>query len=652
MRLITRHILRALAAPFFWGIVALTGLLLLNQISELINQFGGKGLSADVMVEAVVLALPALLTLTLPMAVLVSTLYAYSQLAADQEMVAMYANGISVWRMVRPALLAACVVAVVNFMLFDQVVPRSNIRFRSLKSDVMQKTPTLALRPVLLNPLPPTSYILRAAAIDDSSGEMRDVTIYDLSSYEGRKVLHAETGRMAESPSGTDLLLTLRKGDQLDIKSTQPGRIERTQFEVNRIRIRGVANQLERRDDELERGDREMSGCELLDGVTEQRWQLDDINRQREFATRRDLRHLAGLSPVPAPSAQLQPEFQPHCGRYRDFEDWVGRVMVPPSRRPRDSLTAAPASEIPVETLATKPESTAQVARLPQGISSINPPVPQPLPLPVPAPAVTAPPPAPSPAQDSASGVAAAVRTPADSSPPRAVKKLRDIAPSATAESGAAILKQVVPPEQHTPSADSAYALALRQRAMNTPAPAAAGQLAPEATPPQGEIAQPQAQGPPTGFLVPPQVQSQPNNLIGTIAEVRGNVVGADRALSMIRQYQVEYHKKFSIPLASFCFVLLGVALALKYPRSGIGLVIAASLIIFMAFYVLLIGGENVANKGYISAALAMHGPVVLFTIFGLLGVILANREMGTARTGGILDALVGLFGRPFRRKR
>ncbi|MEP6591633.1 MAG: LptF/LptG family permease [Gemmatimonadota bacterium] len=647
MRLITRHILRALAAPFFWGIVALTGLLLLNQISELINQFGGKGLSADVMVEAVVLALPALLTLTLPMAVLVSTLYAYSQLAADQEMVAMYANGISVWRMVRPALVAACGVAVVNFMLFDQVVPRSNIRFRALKSDVMQKSPTLALRPVLLNPLTPTSYILRAAAIDDSSGEMRDVTIYDLSSYEGRKVLHAATGRMAESPSGTDLLLTLRNGDQLDIKSVQPGRIERTHFTVNRIRIRGVANQLERRNDQLERGDREMSGCELLDGVTEQQWQLDDINRQREFATRRDLRHLAGLSPIQAPSAQLQPEFQPHCGRYRDFEQWMGRVLVPASRRPHDSLGTPAASEIPIASTATKADSTPAVARLPQGMTAVNPPQPQPLPIAVPAPSVTSPgaPPAAEPSSASA-GATQPAPVAADIVNPKQAR--RDS--TALADSATAILTQVVKPEQHTPSADSALALALRQRAMNTPTPAQ--QITPQALPPANGEVTPIAPEVNPGFLVPPPVDSQANGLIGTIAEVRGNAVTADRSLSMIRQYLVEYHKKFSIPLGSFCFVLLGVALALKFPRSGIGLVIAASLIIFMTFYVLLIGGENVANKGYISAFTAMLGPVILFTVFGLLGVIVANREMGTARTGGILDGLLEVLRRPFRRRR
>ena len=630
MRLITRHIVRALAAPFLWGIVALTGLLLLNQISGLIDQFGGKGLSADVMLEAVILALPALFTLTLPMAVLVSTLYAYSQLAADQEMVAMYANGISVWRMVRPALIAAAGVAIINFILFDQVVPRSNIRFRALRSDVMQKTPTLALRPVLLNPLGNTSYILRAATIDGGTGEMTKVTIYDLGSYEGRRVLHADSARMAESPNGSDLLLTLRHGDQLDIKSTEPGRLERTRFEKNRITIRGVANQLERSNDQLnERGDREMSGCQLLDGVTEQEWTLDEMTRQREYLTRRDLRRLAGLSPVPAPSAQLPPKFPPHCGKYRDFEQWFGRLMVPDLKPKRDSVL--PASDVLKRGAVGPVDSIPERARLPKGSLAVTPPMPQPLPLPIPAPA-----PRPASVLATTAGTPAVAATPPDS----AVRHDSIVKPLSR-DSAKAILAAVIPPEQHTASADSALALALRQRAMNTPAP------------PGAAVALP-----PTlidslkgGFLVPPQSVVPDNTPSTTMQEIRGTAIAADRAVSLIRQYQVEYHKKFSIPLASFCFVLLGVALALKYPRSGIGLVIAASLVIFMAFYVLLIGGENVANKGYISPITAMHGPVILFTILGLLGIFLANREMGTARTGGILDGLLSLFRRPFRGK-
>ena len=63
----------------------------------------------------------------------------------------------------------------------------------------------------------------------------------------------------------------------------------------------------------------------------------------------------------------------------------------------------------------------------------------------------------------------------------------------------------------------------------------------------------------------------------------------------------------------------------------------------------LLIGGENIANKGYISPAAAMHGPVILFTLLGLAGISAANREMGTARTSGILDGVLALVRRTFR---
>ena len=155
MRLISRHILRSMAAPFIWGVAALTGLMLLNSLPPIIEAFGGKGIPARTMIEGVLLFVPALLALTLPMAVLVSVLYGYSQLAANLEMVAMYANGLSVWRMARPALIGGAVVALLNFMVFDQLMPQSNSRFAALRAAVQQKSPTLALRQQVLNVLPP-----------------------------------------------------------------------------------------------------------------------------------------------------------------------------------------------------------------------------------------------------------------------------------------------------------------------------------------------------------------------------------------------------------------------------------------------------------------------------------------------------------------
>jgi lipopolysaccharide export system permease protein len=131
------------------------------------------------------------------------------------------------------------------------------------------------------------------------------------------------------------------------------------------------------------------------------------------------------------------------------------------------------------------------------------------------------------------------------------------------------------------------------------------------------------------------------NGLIATMGEVVGARNQVDLAQRTAWEYEVEYHKKFAFPLASLCFVMVGIALALKFPRSGIGLVIGGSLVIFLIFYVMLIGGENIADKGVVSPEVAMYGPVVVFGLLGVAAVAGANREMGTARTSGILEWLL-----------
>jgi lipopolysaccharide export system permease protein len=119
-----------------------------------------------------------------------------------------------------------------------------------------------------------------------------------------------------------------------------------------------------------------------------------------------------------------------------------------------------------------------------------------------------------------------------------------------------------------------------------------------------------------------------------------------------MRKYQVEFHQKIAIPLSSFCFVLIGMALALKYPGSGIGLVIGGSLVIFLGFYIMLQGGRGLAAAGHLNPAVALYTPLALFTVIGLIAVARANREMGTARSAGVFATIVGSVVDAFRRAR
>lgn len=97
-------------------------------------------------------------------------------------------------------------------------------------------------------------------------------------------------------------------------------------------------------------------------------------------------------------------------------------------------------------------------------------------------------------------------------------------------------------------------------------------------------------------------------------------------ARSQANRYRVEIQKKYSIPAACIVFVLLGAPIALRYPLGGVALVVAVSFVVFCAYYVALVGGEQMADRLYISPFWAMWGPNVLFGTAGLVLVWRARR--------------------------
>ena len=83
--------------------------------------------------------------------------------------------------------------------------------------------------------------------------------------------------------------------------------------------------------------------------------------------------------------------------------------------------------------------------------------------------------------------------------------------------------------------------------------------------------------------------------------------------------YLVEIHKKFSIPAACLVFVFLGAPLGALVRGSGAAVSVALSLVFFLAYWMFLIAGEQLADRGFVSPALAMWAPNVFFGGLGIL---------------------------------
>ena len=205
MKIITAYLIRAHIGQFLFAFTALTGLLFLNAFAVRMADLVGKGLAWSVIGEFVLLSLPHTVALTLPMAILVSVLYTFSELTGANEITAMAAGGIRPLRMLLPLLGIGTIFAGLMLFFNDQVLPDSNHRLKSLIIDVAQKSPTFELRERVVNEIDTEdrngAVYLQAATIDAVTNEMTEVVIYDLTDPNAHRTIYAERGTMVFSES-------------------------------------------------------------------------------------------------------------------------------------------------------------------------------------------------------------------------------------------------------------------------------------------------------------------------------------------------------------------------------------------------------------------------------------------------------------------
>ncbi len=542
MRLLSRYLLRQLAAPFVFALAALTSLMLLSQVAKKFGALVGKGLPWGVIGEVFALSLPFIVAMTLPMAVLVAVLYAFSHLAADNEITAMRASGISVYQILVPVLAWGVFMSAFNFAFVDQVLPRSNARLRGLLIDIGRKKPTLELREQVINEVPPSQYFLRAGRIDGATGRLKDITIYDVGGESSRRVIYADSGQMAYGEGRTDLNLRLYDGAIHQYRPSDPLTFQLTYYHINDIRVKDVYDELVRNSSETVRGDREMSTCEMLTVIREARTEERSAARDQDDLLENDLRSLLALRPENPSPADTAPGQAPAYCRWLDKVQGTLSPKTDQADPPAQSANELRAEQLAVQT-----------------------------------PPVQSPP----------------VQAPATPQPP--------------------VRQMAKPPRPASP-----------------------------------RLPRPGIQPAPRPQVVTPRPQLSNWAQVATAAD---RATDADRRAD---RFSVEVHKKWAISLACASFVIVGIVMALRFPRGGIGLVIGGGLLVFSVHYVGLTAGESLADRGLMSPWLAMWLPNIVLTVVGLIGLIRVSRESGSTRGGDFQEVLDGVrhLARRLRRRR
>lgn len=326
MKILRHYVLREHAGPFFFALATLTSLFLLNQVARHFGDLVGKGLGGAVIGEFFALSIPFIIAMTTPMAVLIATLYAFSRLAAENEITALRASGVGMTRILVPVIFGGAFFAMLMVAFNDQVLPRTNHRLRKLQTDIARKKPTFALREQVINEVSPGKLFLRTMKIDGADDLMRDVMIIDLSDPLRRRTIHADSGRMGMSTNMSDLELTLYDGYSQEIPKEEPGKLQRLFFNVDLIRVRGVADTLQRTGEDAYKSDREMSVCEMQKQVSQAAYEYENARFHFEEALAASARRVATGKPPDPPEVPDELESHEPFGLGRLYCDAVAAV--------------------------------------------------------------------------------------------------------------------------------------------------------------------------------------------------------------------------------------------------------------------------------------------------------------------------------------
>lgn len=146
LKIIDRYILKEVISSFLFGAFTFLSIFLVDILMELIDYIISKGIPVDTTVKLFLYALPAVLVLVIPMALLFSILIALSRLQSDNEITAMKAGGIHFFRIVLSLIIVGLIMTGATIFLNEVLVPNSNFLRRDLYRRVVLKRPLPRIR--------------------------------------------------------------------------------------------------------------------------------------------------------------------------------------------------------------------------------------------------------------------------------------------------------------------------------------------------------------------------------------------------------------------------------------------------------------------------------------------------------------------------
>ena len=184
-----------------------------------IDDLMGKGLSVWVILELLMYVSASLIPLALPLAILLSSLMTFGNLAEHNELTALKASGFSLLRIMRPLIIIVLLISAATFFFANYVIPAANLKWHTLIYDIQNKKIATILTPGVYS----KHFEGYAIKIDSLNGnQCLGVTIHDYTQPTQLRTVRAKEANVYKSVNGRYVFLNLKNGhilEELDLQN-------------------------------------------------------------------------------------------------------------------------------------------------------------------------------------------------------------------------------------------------------------------------------------------------------------------------------------------------------------------------------------------------------------------------------------------------
>ena len=212
MKRLHLYIIKSFIGPFFVTLLISLFVLLMQFLWVYLDELVGKGLDFSVILEFIVYTMAMLMTNALPLAMLLASIMTFGDLGENNELLAMKAAGISLYRIMKPVIVLSILLSIGSFYFYNNVIPVSYKKLIALMSSIRQLRPEIIVKEgVFSNEI--DNYSIKVGRKTPNGDMLYDIMIYDHTEDKGNvTVTVADSGTMKITKDKKYMILNLFSG--------------------------------------------------------------------------------------------------------------------------------------------------------------------------------------------------------------------------------------------------------------------------------------------------------------------------------------------------------------------------------------------------------------------------------------------------------